>query len=45
VNLDRVTELQPFFKGEHIVVLQDGSKLKLSRGRRRELETRLAQAL
>jgi two-component system, LytTR family, response regulator len=45
VNLDRITELQPFFKGEHIVMLRDGSKLKLSRGRRRELETRLGQAL
>jgi two-component system, LytTR family, response regulator len=45
VNLDRVTELQPFFKGEHIVMLRDGSKLKLSRGRRRELETRLGQTL
>ena len=45
VNLDRVVELQPFFKGEHIVVLKDGSKLKMSRGRRAELETRLGQSL
>lgn len=45
VNLDRVTELQPFFKGEHIVILRDGSKLKLSRGRRKELEGRLGQAI
>jgi len=45
VNLDRVTELQPFFQGEHIVLLRDGSKLKLSRGRRKELEARLGQAL
>lgn len=45
VNLDRVTELQPFFKGEPIVMLRDGSKLKLSRGRRRALESRLGQTL
>jgi two-component system LytT family response regulator len=45
VNLDRITELQPFFRGEHIVLLRDGSKLKLSRNRRRELEARLGQAL
>jgi two-component system, LytTR family, response regulator len=45
VNLDRITELQPFFRGEHIVLLRDGSKLKLSRNRRRELEARLGQPL
>lgn len=45
VNLDRVTELQPFFRGEHIVLLRDGSKLKLSRNRRRALEARLGQPL
>jgi two-component system LytT family response regulator len=45
VNLDRVTELQPVLKGEHSVLLRDGSRLKLSRGRRRDLETRLGQAL
>ncbi len=44
VNLDRVTELQPVLKGEHLVTLRDGSRLKLSRGRRRELESRLGQA-
>jgi two-component system LytT family response regulator len=45
VNLDRITELQPFFRGEHIVLLRDGSKLKLSRNRRRDLEARLGQPL
>ena len=44
VNLDRVTELRPVIKGEHLVTLRDGSRLKLSRGRRRELESRLGQA-
>lgn len=45
VNLDRVRELQPFFKGDHVVVLQDGTRLKLSRNRRGALEARLGQSL
>jgi two-component system, LytTR family, response regulator len=34
VNMDRVRELQPYFHGEYIVVLLDGTRLKLSRGQR-----------
>jgi two-component system LytT family response regulator len=34
VNLDRVRELQPGFKGEHVVVLRDGRKLAMTRGLR-----------
>jgi len=45
VNLDRVKELQPYFKGEHIVVLHDGTRLKLSKSRRADLEARLGQSL
>jgi two-component system, LytTR family, response regulator len=45
VNLDRVREIQPYFKGEQVVLLQDGTQLKLSRGRRIELEERLGQAI
>jgi two-component system LytT family response regulator len=45
VNLDRIRELQPFFKGEHILLLQDGTRLKLSRARRENLEARLGQSL
>jgi len=45
VNLDRVREIQPYFKGEQMVLLQDGTQLKLSRGRRLELEERLGQAI
>lgn len=46
VNLDRVRELQPDPQGgEHIVVLQDGSRLRLSRSRRGALERRLGQPL
>lgn len=45
VNLDRIRELQPYFKGEHILLLQDGTRLKLSRARREHLEARLGQGL
>jgi two-component system LytT family response regulator len=46
VNLDRVRELQPDpLGGEHIVVLQNGSRLRLSRSRRAALERRLGQPL
>ncbi len=31
VNLDRVKEIQPWFSGDHVVVLTDGTKLRMSR--------------
>lgn len=34
VNIDRVKELQPWFHGDYIVMLQDGSRLNLSRSYR-----------
>ena len=37
VRIDRVRELQPYFHGEYVVVLRDGTKLKLSRGYRDSL--------
>lgn len=37
VRIDRVRELQPYFHGEYVVVLHDGTKLKLSRGYRDSL--------
>ncbi len=45
VNLDRVVELQPWFHGAYAVVLEDGTELRLSRGRRKELEQRLGRSL
>ncbi|MEP7325019.1 MAG: LytTR family DNA-binding domain-containing protein [Gemmatimonadota bacterium] len=45
VNLDRVKEVQPLFKGEHVVILQDGTRLKLSRNRKDSLEALLGQSL
>jgi two-component system LytT family response regulator len=32
VNVDRIKELQPLFKGEHVVVLQNGKQLPMTRG-------------
>jgi two-component system LytT family response regulator len=31
VNIERIKELQPLFGGEHVVVMEDGTKLNLSR--------------
>jgi two-component system LytT family response regulator len=40
VNVDQIRELQPLFKGEHVVVLRNGKQLPLTRGVR-ELQERL----
>lgn len=45
VNLERVKELQPFFRGEYVLVLTGGATLKLSRGYRAKLEARLGRTL
>jgi two-component system LytT family response regulator len=45
VNLDRIKEMHPHFNGDYIVVLQDGTQLKLSRSRREHLETCLKAVL
>jgi two-component system LytT family response regulator len=43
VNLDRVQEMQPWFHGAFVVILVDGTELRLSRSRREHLQTRLQQ--
>ncbi len=45
VNLDRVVELQPYSRGAMVVVLRDGTRIKLSRSRVPELEAILGQSL
>ncbi len=45
VNLDRIEELHPYFHGDYMVILKNGTELKLSRGRRRTLEERLGRSL
>lgn len=44
VNLERVKELQPFFRGEYVLVLNEGTTLKLSRGYREHLERMLGRS-
>ena len=41
VNIERIKELHPHFNGEYIVVLQDGTQLKLSRSRREQVQAAL----
>jgi two-component system LytT family response regulator len=41
VNVDRVRELQPWFQGAYVVILVDGTRLKLSRARRARVEALL----
>lgn len=45
VNLDRIKELHPYFHGDYIVLMKDGTELKLSRSRRAALEQRLGRTL
>lgn len=44
VNIDRVRKLSPSFAGEYAVVLQDGTKLRLSRGFHERVVAMLGQA-
>ena len=41
VNLDRVKEMHSHFNGEYLVILRDGTELKLSRSRREQLQQML----
>jgi two-component system LytT family response regulator len=38
VNLDRIKEMQPLFYGDYLVLLQDGSRLNMSRAYRDRLD-------
>jgi two-component system LytT family response regulator len=44
VNVERIKELQPFFRGEYVVILQDGTSRKLSRGYKEHLERALGRS-
>ena len=41
VNIERIKELQPWFNGEYVVILRDGTKLTLSRGYREKVQERV----
>lgn len=45
VNIERIKELQPWFNGEYVVILRNGTKLTLSRGYREKLQDRLGRPL
>ena len=45
VNIERVKELQPWFNGEYVVFLKDGTRLTLSRGYREKLQERIGRSL
>lgn len=44
VNLDHVAEICPWFSGDCVVVLVDGTRLRMSRTYRKELESRFGLA-
>ena len=43
VNTERIKELQPWFNGDYVVILRDGTRLTLSRGYRERLQERLGK--
>lgn len=45
VNIDRITELQPWFHGEYRIILQEGVQLTLSRTYRDKLHELLGRSL
>jgi two-component system LytT family response regulator len=44
VNLDRIRELQPWFRGDYRVILRDGTELTLTKNHREKLESKLLGA-
>ncbi len=45
VNLDRIKEMQPWFSGDWLVILHDGTRLRLSRSYRGSFQSRLGSSL
>ena len=43
VNIERVKELQPWFRGDFVVILSSGVRLTLSRGCREKVEALLRE--
>lgn len=41
VNLDQINELRPWFAGDYVVALHNGTELKMSRGYREKLNERM----
>lgn len=45
VNVERIRELQPWFNGEYVVFLKNGTRLTLSRGYREKLQERVGRSI
>jgi two-component system LytT family response regulator len=45
VNVERIKELQPWFHGDYVVILRDGTQLTLSRSYRQKLQGLFGDAL
>ena len=45
VNVARIKELQPYFHGDYVVIMNDGTRLRLSRGRRHRLGSVIGRSL
>ncbi|HEU5170900.1 MAG TPA: LytTR family DNA-binding domain-containing protein [Gemmatimonadales bacterium] len=43
VNIDRIAEIQPWFQGDHVVILQDRTRLTSTRGYRENLQRLLGK--
>jgi two-component system LytT family response regulator len=43
VNIDRIQEIQPWFQGDHVVILQDRTRLTSTRGYRENLQRLLGR--
>jgi two-component system LytT family response regulator len=41
VNIERIKELQPWFRGDYRVILHDGTKLTLTKNHRENLDSQL----
>jgi len=44
VNIERIKDIQPLFKGDYVITLTSGERLKSSRGYRHELQVLLDEA-
>lgn len=43
VNIDCIREMQPYFSGDYLVILRSGTRLRLSRSYRQQLEDRMSR--
>jgi two-component system LytT family response regulator len=45
INLDRVASLEPYYRGEYVAILRDGTRIKVARSCRERLLARLGREL